>query len=162
MVDYEKPHVQYLPVTTVFHLKIFSWKSDQEQRQQHGQWAQTTMMKSFSFRNCIYLLLRYYTTSTEMTVHRIAFCELSSNEFLGGYNFIEFFSEIRNNPHSWPFPLKWLLKASPSFFLSHTLLHPWLGLAWRVSNSVWRWLFWPICFWFQWPSVAIWQKQKWL
>ena len=28
----------------------------------------------------------YYTTSTEMTVHRIAFCELSSNEFffLGG------------------------------------------------------------------------------
>ena len=30
-----------------------------------------------------------YTTSTEMTVHLMTFDELSSNEFFGGYNYIE-------------------------------------------------------------------------
>ena len=35
-----------------------------------------------------------------------------------------------------PLPLKWLLKASLSFFPSHTLLLPWLGLAQSFLESV--------------------------
>ena len=52
---------------------------------------QLTLVKSCR-QSGILSLCKYtsYTTSTEMTAHRIAFYELSSDEFFwGGYNFIK-------------------------------------------------------------------------